>query len=110
MAQTDMDRLQSYGIKREGSDSDSGGDSSDGDGGGGDAGGDTGDPIPKHGKSPNVWDHLLRRVRGTSSYGHEVHAAAVAAFPWLDKPGTFSTYAGGGNHGTGRALDCMVDR
>jgi hypothetical protein len=60
-------------------------------------------------KPPNN-DINFSNSKGTSKYGHEVHAALCAQFPWLDRAGTFGDYWVGANsnHGNGRALDIMV--
>lgn len=64
-----------------------------------------GDPGPARTGTRPRYSITASGVKGTSGYGHKLHAAVVAAFPWQDKQGGFGTYASSGNHGNGRALD-----
>ena len=75
--------------------------------------GDTppGDPSKvKTDKGPKNPINFSGGLKGTSEYGHQLHSAVVAAYPWTDASGTFGTYASPGNHGNGRALDIMMNK
>jgi hypothetical protein len=65
---------------------------------------------PNTGKGPKNPITFSGGLKGTSEYGHKLHAAVASAFPWTDAPGTFGTYQSGGNHGNGRALDIMMKK
>lgn len=113
MSQDDLADLQSLGITQEGSSgNDDGGSSGSSDGGtssdGGAGASNPGSGAPNKKNRPK-YPINFQGVRGTSSYGHDLHAAVCSAFPWQDKSGGFSDYsAGNSNHGTGRALDIMM--
>lgn len=110
MSPEEIDRAESYGITQDGADGNSGG--SSGGGGGSDEpgqGGVGGDRNLDTNNRP-TYSITFNGVRGTSAYGHKVHAAVASAFPWQDKNGGFFDYAAGdSNHGTGRALDIMQE-
>ena len=104
MAQQDMDTLKSYGISSQGEEEDTSG------GGGG--GSDPDAPELPHwrGNHPQWPIFFGSKVRGTSDWGHYIHKAVCDKVGWADKKGRFTDYyAGASNHGTGRALDIMLD-